>query len=280
MFSPVSGQEDLLSMLDTMETRQETSHEVLGVYNSTRLINGYTTETVGQKELVFSISHRFGNLSASNSIMGLDQASIRFGFDYGLTDKLNIGIGRNSHEKLYDGFIKYKLVNQKTGSKSFPVSIAILEGIAVKTADWARQNREYPFTARLFYTHELLISRKFNQNFSLQLSPLLVHRNMVEKKEDQNLVPAIGAGGKHKIYKQIYVTGEYFALFPGHTATNYHNPLAIGLEIVAGGHVFQLHFTNSTGMTEKHLVPETVGKWLDGDIRFGFNIIRLFDLDN
>jgi hypothetical protein len=54
--------------------------------------------------------------------------------------------------------------------------------------------------------------------------------------------------------------------------------LSIGFDIETGGHVFQLHFTNSTGMTERAFITNTTGDWGNGDIHFGFNISRLFTL--
>jgi hypothetical protein len=151
-----------------------------------------------------------------------------------------------------------------------------LEGIALRTQDWINPDIDYPFAARLNYIHELFISRKFNEKFSAQLVPVLVHRNMVGEKEDQNTVPAVGFGARYQITNRFGITGEYYYLLPGQTAEDYHNSLSLGVSIQAGGHVFQLHFSNSRGMTEKLFIPETSGSWLDDDIYFGFNIIRLF----
>jgi hypothetical protein len=50
----------------------------------------------------------------------------------------------------------------------------------------------------------------------------------------------------------------------------------IGFDIETGGHVFQLHMTNSTGMTERTFINETTGEWGKGNIRFGFNVSRVF----
>jgi hypothetical protein len=57
-----------------------------------------------------------------------------------------------------------------------------------------------------------------------------------------------------------------------------HNSLSLGFDIETGGHVFQLHFTNSTGMTERTFISETTGQWRKGDIHFGFNISRVFTI--
>lgn len=268
--------QDPMSVLDSMDKEQETEY-VTGTFKSIRLINGYTSEIPAQKEFIFTISHRFLKVNSGiESLYGLDQATIRFGFDYGFNDRLAIGIGRSNNRDIIDGYFKYKLFRQSEGKKSFPFTVTLLEGISVRSQQWPNNSINYPFSARLNYVHELFISRKFDDNLSLQLSPVIVHRNIVEENEDQNLVPAIGFGARYRITPRFSVNGEYYYLLPGQTAKDNYNSLSLGVSIQTGGHVFQLHFSNSRGMTEKLFIPETTGSWLKDDIYFGFNIIRLF----
>jgi hypothetical protein len=269
--------QDLLSILDSLQSIENEINYTQGTFKSVRLINGYTSETAAKKELIVTISHRFGNVNQGiYDFFGLDQSTNRFGFEYGLNDRIGLGIGRSNYEKLYDGFIKVKLARQSSGKRSFPVTITWLEGMSYKTIKWTNNEVEYPTTARFFYIHELLISRKFSEKISLQLTPVIIHRNMVETREDQNTVGAIGVGGRYRITNRFTAVGEYYYLLPGNTADKYNNSLALGVEIETGGHVFQIHITNSTGMTEKAFIPETFGEWRKGDIGIGFNIIRLF----
>lgn len=271
--------QDLMSMLDSIDSRSTINYET-GTFKSVRLINGYTSEIAAKNELVFSISHRFGRLNTGfYNFYGLDESLIRFGFEYGLNDRIALGIGRGNFEKLYDGFIKIKLLNQSGGAKNMPVTLTILEGIAIKTIDWVDPSLDYPYSARLYYVHEVFISRKFNDKVSAQMVPLIVHRNMVKESDDQNLVAGIGLGGRYKITNRFTFCGEYYYLLPGKTADDFYNSLSLGFEIETGGHVFQLNLSNSKGMTEKAFLPETTGNWFDGDIHFGFNIIRLFNLN-
>ena len=65
-------------------------------------------------------------------------------------------------------------------------------------------------------------------------------------------------------------------MLPDQLAEQYTNSLSIGFDIETGGHVFQLHFTNSTSMIEKGFITETLGEWGKGEIHFGFNISRVF----
>lgn len=273
--------QDLFAVLDSVETK-ETREIIPGTFRSVRLINGYNSEIVGNKDLVFSISHRFNSLNTGlYDLFGLDHSTIRFGFEYGLYDRISLGIGRSNFEKLYDGFLKIKIMKQSTGKKSFPVTITLLEGIAVKTLKWTIPEVNYPLTGRISYVHELFIARKFNNQFSAQISPVIIHRNMVPDDDDQNIVSAIGFGGSYRISKVVTISTEYYYLLPGKTADDFQNSLAIGCELeTGGGHIFQLNLSNSHGMTEKAFIPETTGKWLDGDIFLGFNIIRVFHAKN
>jgi hypothetical protein len=280
VFVQQSISQDLLSVLDSMDNQEQTTYTT-ATFKSIRLINGYTSETPAEKELIFTISHRFLRINSGiESLYGLDQAKIRFGFDYGINNRLALGIGRSNNIDIVDGYVKYKLFRQSTGEKNFPVTITWLEGIAVRTQEWANQDIDYPASARVNYVHELLISRKFNEKLSLQLMPVVVHRNMVKEREDQNTVPALGFGGRYKITPRFCFNAEYYYLFPGQTAKDYHNALSLGFSLQTGGHVFQIHFSNSRGMTEKEFVPETLGSWQGEDIYFGFNIIRLFNLES
>jgi hypothetical protein len=270
------------NLMDLLEADNPTVHEkeyTQGTFKTVRLINGYTTEIAGKTDLVFSISHRFGTVNNGiYDFFGIDESTIRFGFEYGLSDRISLGIGRSNFDKLYDGFIKLKLIRQSNAGGS-PVTVMLMEGMAVKTINWVNTELDYPFSARLFYSHELFISRKFNSRFSAQFVPALVHRNMVKKTQDQNLVPALGAGANFTVNNWLSLSAEYFYLLPGNTADTKTNSLAIGVEMeTGGGHIFQVHLSNSHGMTEKAFIAETTNDWLKGEIQIGFNIIRVFHL--
>lgn len=271
--------QDLLSMLDSIQPEKNQTQYTEGTFKTVRLINGYTSETAAKNELAFSISHRFGNINNGiHDFYGLDQSTIRFGFEYGLSDRIDLGLGRSNYEDIIDGFVKVKLARQSSGKKSFPFTITLLEGMSISTQEWTNDVVDYPVSGRINYIHELFISRKFNENLSLQLSPVVIHRNMVEKRDDPNTVAAVGIGGRYKITNRFTAVCEYYYLLPGKIDEKYNNSLALGVEIETGGHVFQIHLSNSTGMTEKVFIPETTGDWLKGDINLGFNIIRLFNL--
>jgi len=273
-FSFAYGQDDdLLSLLGDEETIDYTNAS----FKTNRVINLHSLESTAGGVLDFKIGHRFGTLNGGfYELFGLDNANIRIGFDYGLSDVITIGVGRGSFEKTYDGFVKYKFLRQSTGKRKMPFTAAILLTSAIQTLKWANPERENYFSNRLYYTSQLIIGRKFSESFSLQLSPTMVHRNLIKTNTEKNDVYALGAAGRIKLSKRLALNAEYIYLLPDQVAGNITNSLSIGFDIETGGHVFQLHFTNSTSMIEKGFITETTNSWDNGGIHFGFNVSRVF----
>lgn len=266
--------EDLMKLLDE-GTPQPKRTYTSATFKTTRLINGHTVENTGKGVLDMKISHRFSRLgNGARDLFGLDGATIRLGLDYGLTDRLTVGVGRSSYEKEYDGFLKLKVARQ---SDAVPVTVSYLGSTMLQTMPANVLPTEiWYFSNRMCFANELLIARKVNSSISLQLMPTHIHYNLVDKKTDPNDVIAIGGGGRAKLSKRVSLNAEYFYVLPGFKQQGTVNSLSIGFDIETGGHVFQLHFTNSTGMTERTYVGRTAEKWTDGGMRFGFNVSRVF----
>jgi len=199
-------------------------------------------------------------------------------FDFGIFHNLMAGVGRSTFKKELDAFIKYAPLRQSTGSKSFPVTIALVSGITMDGTDWSDPARQNYFTSRLAYYHQVIIGRKFSEGVSLQIAPTMVHKNLVAKESDPNDIYGIGVGGRIKLSQRIAFTWDYTHVIVGMPDSGYYHPLSIGFDIETGGHVFQLHFSNSTGMNEKAFITETTNKWGSGEIRFGFNLSRVFQI--
>lgn len=270
-----TAQDSLMQILE-----QKTGYKVIAteaIFKGTRIINGHSVETRGRGVLDVLIGHRFGRInSGAYNFFGLDQSDIRIGADYGVTDRLNIGIGRSSFEKTYDGFIKYKWLKQQKGTAGIPVTVTAFSGIAIKTLK--SDASELDFTSRLTYAFQLLVARKFSPGISFQLTPTLVHKNRVVSESIDHDTFAMGVGGRIKLTKRVSLNLEYFYRFNESPADIFYDAVAIGFDIETGGHIFQLHFTNTRSMIEKGFVTETEGDFFDGDIHFGFNISRTFQL--
>ena len=187
-----------------------------------------------------------------------------------------VGVGRSTFQKTFDAFFKIKLLQQSTGKRNVPVTVSYVPTIAIRTLKWEDPTRKNLFSSRVSYTHQLLIARKFSEGTSLQLMPTYIHRNLAIAASDPNNLFAIGIGGRQKLTKRISINAEYYYQVKKIDGTT--NALAVGFDIETGGHVFQLHFTNSRAMTEKNFITETTGKWQKGDILFGFNISRVFNI--
>ncbi|UTA66828.1 DUF5777 family beta-barrel protein [Emticicia sp. 21SJ11W-3] len=278
----MAAAQDLLNELDKTVPLAKTY--TTATFKSTRVINGHSVETVAKKHLDFRISHRFGRLNeGAYNLYGLDAATMRIGLEYGLTDRLMIGVGRSTSQKTYDFFAKYRAVRQSPSGS--PVSITALAAADAITLSTSPNLTFYNNQQRFTYVGQLLIARKFNEKLSLQLSPTYLHSNRIEASSEPNDILAMGIGGRMKISKRTSINAEYFYRLPLTTGTFnlqnsvYHNSLSVGFDIETGGHVFQLHFTNSLGMIERQFIAQTDGMWNKGDIHYGFNISRTFSFD-
>jgi hypothetical protein len=278
------AQDDLMDLLNADDKKKV--NYTTATFKSTRVINGHSNETMRKKHLDFRISHRFGTLNSGISeLFGLDFATMRMGFEYGLTDDIMVGIGRSTTDKVYDGFVKAKILKQSTGAKNMPISLTVLAtGSYTSIKNFPGVERFQNAAERLAYCTQVVVARKFNDKFSLQLSPTFLHRNKVELATDQNDIFALGIGARYKISKRTSLNAEYFYVPKdqlGRDANGIQRvpSLSLGVDIETGGHVFQLHFTNSLGMVERQFLAETTQSWADGSIHYGFNISRTFSFD-
>lgn len=281
--SAVFAQDDLLSLVDSVE-KPVKKEFTTATFKGTRIINLHTIEVGGPHTLDFRISHRFGELnSGAYNAFGLDgSANIRLGLEYCFDGRLQLGLGRSSYEKLIDGFVKYRLIRQTEDNK-IPISVTLFSGMnytAIKDLNVSTTGIDkYGFlSSRFSYVHQIIIASKINRNLSLELLPIYVHYNMVEKIKDKNDMYGIAFGGRYKMTKRFALTIEYIFRLNKYSDSfsTFYNSFGLGFDLETGGHVFQVHFTNSFGVDEVQNVPYTSGSWFKGGIRLGFNISRVF----
>jgi hypothetical protein len=236
----LGAQTDTVDLVKQLGDEKPKREFVSAAFKSSRVINGHSIEFIGKGVLDVRILHRFGYLDDGvSTLFGLDEASMRMGLDYGLGKNFTIGVGRSTLKKELD--------------------------------------RDNKFSSRLGYYHQLILGRKFNERFSLQLAPLFVHRNLIDSVKNSNDTWALGIGGRMKISKRVALVLDYHPILSGKQEGTY-DPLSVGFDIETGGHVFQLHFSNATGMNEKEFITNTTGEFWKGEIRFGFNLSRVFSL--
>lgn len=270
--------QDAEALLSDEEKKDFTS----ATYKTTRLINFHTLETVGPRTLDFRISHRFGAInSGSYNAWGIDgPANIRLSLEYSFDGRFMFGIGRTSSEKMLDGFLKYRLLRQTTDNK-MPLSVTLFAGMyrtALKNQIINGKDLYEFETSRLSYCYQIMIGRKFNRNISLQIAPWMVHYNIVVNKSDKNDIFGISAIGRFKFTQRAAFTVEYAHRLNDYSTEKFYNSLGVGLEIETGGHVFQVHLTNSFGLAENQFLTRTNTQWNDAGIRLGFNVSRVFTL--
>lgn len=277
------AQEDLL---DELEADVVEDNNVSYAFKSLKIINLESTKLASKGDFYFIVSHRFGYLNQGfDDFFGLDNAFTQLKFTYGLTEGITIHAARSTFQKTIDLAAKYKIANQKTDG--FPLAITGFSSVAINTAMKKDDFPKLQFQNRLNYVHQLLISRKFNEKLSLQIAPSFVHfntiddtfddlNNMILPNPQDNSQYAIGMGGRYKLSSRLSLNIDYVAHLNRAQQSIYKNPLAIGLDIETGGHVFQLHFTNARAMHETGFIGQTTGDFFKGEIAFGFNLVRVF----
>lgn len=278
----VFSQNDLLSEIDDVETNTT----VESAFKSLKIVNFESTKLVGKGDFYFIVAHRFDYVkNGFEDFFGLDNANTQLKFAFGVKDWLTVHASRSGFLKTYDLGVKYLLVSQK--KDGFPVTIAGFNSIAVNT-EWQKEN--YPliqFEDRLSYVSQLLISKKVNDKLSLEVAPSYLHENTVRDILDDNnnvINPnpqdndqfAIGLGGRYKIGRSWSFNVDYGAHLNRASQSLFRDPLSIGFDLETGGHVFQMHFTNSQAMHESGFLGQTTGDWSKGEISFGFNLVRVF----
>lgn len=287
----VSAQEDsTVVVVEELEFEGPEKEELGNTFNSTRIINGHSVETLDKGILEFRIEHRFGDVAGTNggvqNWFGFDNAAdIRFGFEYGVTKNLMIGLGRSKgtgapYRSLLDGFAKYRILRQE--KNGMPISLSVL-GVTTLTymkasPDISKVEHFPEFAHRLAYATQINIAKKFGNRLSLSIMPTYVHRNYVAA-DDVNGLFSIGGAVKFGINRHWAIVVEYYQNIQSNDVrTTNKNSLGIAVEWVTFGHNFTFNFTNSKGFGETQFIPYTFEDWTKGQFRLGFTISRKFVL--
>lgn len=263
------SQEDLLGLIDD----NPKTTPVMATFKATRIVNAQSIEMPKPRILEFVILHRFGSMAnGAYDLFGMDEAVIRFDLEYGFSDRLSIGIGRSSLNKTYDIFSKLKIVDQRTGHRSFPISLVLFTKMEIETI-----MKDMDMKDRYTYDAQLLLAKKLNRSLSLQLMPTFIHRNLVETHNDYHDLISLGIGGRIKMTRRTSINFDTF--FPiGKRGETYKQGWGIGYDIETGGHVFQLMVTNARGSFESEYIENASGAFEDLNLYLGFNISRAFYL--
>lgn len=266
------AQDDLLKEIDTISYANESE---VAAFKSLKIVNLESTKLAAKGDMYFVVAHRFGYLDKGfEDFFGLDEANTRLQFVYGLTNGVTIHASRSGFQKTYELATKNRIFGQK--KQGFPFEVVGFNSLAINTELEKTTLPKLEFSDRLAYVNQILISRKFNDNLSLEIAPTHFHQNYVANNSQDNSQFALGLGGRYKFTKRWSFNVDYAAHLNRASNSEFKNPLSIGFDLETGGHVFQMHFTNSQAMHESGYLGNTSGSWNDGKIAFGFNLIRVF----
>ena len=273
-FSFASAQDDLLNELDSIKPTEKEIE--ISAFKGLQICNLQSTKMPAKGEWHILISHRFGDLTNGlENFFGLDDANTKIGTVYGATNWLSLGFSRHTFNKTYELAGKYKLMNQE--KNGFPVTISGFNTLEINSALKTSLYPNLKFNNRFAFSTQLLVSRKFSDKFSLQVTPMFVHKNLYDPENENKDKFIFATGGRMKVSKRMSINLEYAAQMNAPKGKIYHNVATVGLDIETGGHVFQLVFSNSQAMNDVAVFTNATGKWFDKGLYFGFNMYRVFN---
>lgn len=267
---------------------QDYAHQI---FKDTRVINTNSVETLRKGKLDFRVAHRFGDLAGDAggwpTFYGLETAAdVSIGFDYGISDKFMVGIHRTKGSSDLTQNVsltgKYNIVRQS--AEGNPFSITVFTMGTVSTAQGSSTEGVLNFFAkpahRVSYHSQVFLARKFSDRFSAQIGAGWTYRNLVPSGDTNDLASA-SLVAKYNFSKSFGIIFDMNVIFSeSRTPENgFFLPIGVGFEWeTGGGHVFQINFTNATGLAETDYLPYTTSSWSDGGFRLGFTIARQFTL--
>jgi hypothetical protein len=217
----------------------------------------------------FRVTHRFTRPlnddfgDVAGDLFGIDSgATIGLEYRFGIIPNGQIGIHRTSN-KTIEWFLQYSVVRQGT---------APLEISALATIEGTNNFRDS-------YSPALgaIISRTVGEVAAFYVEPIWVNNTNALPKEvvDHNDTFMVGIGARIRIRPTVYLVGEAAPRPRGDTQGV--TQTSFGIEKRAGGHMFQLNFSNAFGTTMAQIArggpPATGG---GSDWYLGFNISRKF----
>jgi len=272
------------SLFNSMNS--DNKKEPVTIFESSRLILSQSTETVKKNNFNVLILHRFGDISGNMGggqyFFGLDNvADVFIGFEYGITNNLNIDIGRSSIPEfggLVDLELKYAVLHQ-TNDDSSPLAITVIGEPGI------RLYNTYPdFSDRVSYFGQVIFARKFSHSFSLQVAPSIVQDNspVPALPGNEETFFSLSASTQLKVTKLMSIVVDYahpFSSFRNGT-NGFSDPLGFGIQMVTGGHVFTINITNARAVEEINYLSDTRSDFSRGQYRLGFTISRTFDFNH
>lgn len=270
-------------------------------FESSYIIDNQTDVILNKKALEVMFQHRFGLIDDWSDFYGVwGAANIRIGASYGVHERVTLGVGTTKNRRYQDLNWKVALLRQ-TRQDKMPVNLTYY-GNFVYDARKQDPTNVPPINYhqdRYSYFHQLILSRRFNPNISLQLTTSVSHYNTVygpdlEKNYDgmDNDVFGISLGGRFKITPNTAILIDYSQPLSSYDLYNTQslNPdteeyeykslqpgFSLGFEFGTSGHAFQLFVSNNWGIVNQDNYMWNTNDFFSGDVLIGFNITRIYN---
>ncbi len=230
------------------------------------LVSLPTALRLPQFKSAFRVTHRFtrplgeGNFGdLAGDLFGLDSgAQIGLEYRFGIVPSGQIGFHRTNDQDIMF-FGQYGLIRQ---GNQLPMDVTILASVD------GTNNFQDSYSPSI----GAILSRTFGDIGAIYVEPMWINNTNPLPKSvvDDNDTIMVGVGARVRIRPTVYLVGE-LAPRTGYKPGVNHGSL--GIEKRAGGHTFQLNFSDSFATTRRQLAQGG----LDGDNwYFGFNISRKF----
>lgn len=270
------------------EQTQNEDKPVKNTFEAVTLIDNQTVMTPFKGALELQIQHRFSLIENIHNLYGIfGSANTRLGLNYGVTDRIMVGIGTTRTNQLVDFNWKYKIL-QQTKSNSMPITLTYFGNLSVNLRDsssgaFGPTNR-FKEMHRLSYLHQLIVARKFSDKFSMQVAPTFFYFNSVPTGY-KNMNLSISAGGRYNIFGSHSVIFEYDQLISKQDSVQVNGsytdkqPLpnvTLGWEIGTATHCFQVFVANFDRINGQYDLLYNTNDFKKRKYLFGFNITVRF----
>ncbi len=252
--------------------RAEVDEPVDNIFWASTNIGLRTVRAESAGSLNSTVKHTFGLVEGGiDSFFGLDDgANTRLGVEYGFTERFTAGLGRMTFRNVVDIHGQYNILRQTT-TDSMPIELALYASTGIETLAGTGRS----FSERLSYLSSLMVARKFN-SLSVQLSPTLgAFNDVTEGNQDQFF--GLGVSANYELNDRLALSAEYLPVL-SESNLGTHNSFGVALNVDTGGHIFQMFFTGSQWHNEQYIMANNRDSFWEGELRFGFNIHRVFTL--
>ena len=259
-------------------------------FESGLLFDAATTTLQPSKTLEMIIQHRFGVIDfddKNTDLLGVwGVSNIRIGMNYSILDNLTIGIGATKFNKMEDVQLKYRVIEQ-TRSNSIPVTVMLYGVAGIDGSADTKWQDSYKFSNRMSYFSQVIVSRRFNDKFSLQFAPGFTHYNSVDSVYNHDRF-SLSFAGRYKFTPQgSFIFSADFPLdIEGikdykkvdASATVYDRPnICVGFEIATSTHAFHIYLANAQGILPQEDIMWNKNDFFKGEFLIGLNITRLWN---